>query len=158
MIRSVIAELTLTVEIEAAADATWAAAIDWLGQSCWMLGTVTEARTQGGAGVGAELAARTGIGPLAFWDTMEITAWEPPCRCVVRHTGRVVRGTGTFVVVPMGPSRSRFIWSERVDVPFGWLGRLGWFALVRPATAAGVAISLRRFARWTMRRETAPSR
>jgi hypothetical protein len=33
-------------------------------------------------------------GPAGFTDTMKITEWDPPRRCVVRHTGRAVRGTG----------------------------------------------------------------
>lgn len=150
------AELTLAVEVEASAQTTWDAVTDWAGQTAWMLGTTTEARSHGGRGVGAELAARTGIGPLGFWDTMVITEWQPPHLCVVRHTGRVVRGLGTFRVEPMGGSRSRFVWSEQVDLPFGRLGRVGWALAVRPATAAGVALSLRRFARWTALRAASP--
>ena len=38
------------------------------------------------------LRAVTAIGPVGFTDTMEIVEWDPPHRCVVRHTGRVVRG------------------------------------------------------------------
>jgi hypothetical protein len=149
------AELTLAIDVKASAQATWDAVTDWAGQSAWMLGTTTEARSDGGQGVGAQLAARTGIGPIGFWDTMVITEWQPPRICAVRHTGRVVRGTGIFRVESTGPATSRFIWSEQVDLPFGRLGRLGWALAVRPATAAGVGFSLRRFARWTAHR--APS-
>jgi hypothetical protein len=67
-------------------------------------------------------------------------------RCVVRHTGRVVRGEGVFEVVELGPARTRFLWSELLDLPLGALGRAGW-PIVRPVFRAGVRQSLRRMAR-----------
>ncbi|WP_308253018.1 hypothetical protein [Pseudonocardia sp. ICBG601] len=54
------------------------------------------------------------------------------------HTGTVIRGDGVFVVVELGPARSRFLWTELLDLPLGALGRFGW-PLVRPAFRAGVA-------------------
>jgi polyketide cyclase/dehydrase/lipid transport protein len=78
-------------------------------------------------------------------DTMLITAWEFPRRVDVRHTGRVVRGTGTFQVRPRAGGGSTFVWTEGLDLPLGALGRAGW-PLVRPVMAAGVRFSLRRFA------------
>jgi hypothetical protein len=84
---------------------------------------------------------------LGFLDTMVIERWEPPRSCHVRHTGRVVRGTGTFAVESLPGNRSRFVWREDLELPLGLLGRLGW-PLVRPAFAWGVRLSLRRFARW----------
>jgi hypothetical protein len=102
---------------------------------------------QGGQGVGGGIEAFTGVGPLGFLDRMEITLWEPPRRCHVLHLGRVVRGTGAFEVEPLPGDRSRFVWREDLELPLGLLGRLGW-PIVRPAFAAGVQLSLRRFARW----------
>jgi hypothetical protein len=49
-------------------------------------------------------------------------------------------------VQPLGPDRSRFVWSEVVDLPFGVIGRLGWL-LTKPLVALGVRYSLRRLAR-----------
>jgi hypothetical protein len=118
---------------------------------------LTDVRTEdgdgqvpGAQGVGGRLAARTGVPlpggrRLGVLDTMLVTAWEPPYRVDVRHLGRVVRGTGTFEVVPRGESRSTFVWTEQLDLPLGRLGQLGW-PLVRPAMTAGVRLSLRRFA------------
>jgi hypothetical protein len=77
---------------------------------------------------------------------MTIRVWEPPVRCVVRHTGRFVRGSGAFEITDLGDGRSRFTWSEWLDLPLGLPGRLGW-PLVRPLMRAGVGFSLRRFAR-----------
>jgi carbon monoxide dehydrogenase subunit G len=134
-------EISSRIEVPAAPEKVWRAVVDWPGQRRWMLGT----RVQGGHGLGAEVTARTGAGPLAFTDTMVITDWDPPRRCVVRHTGRVVRGDGIFEVTPRGTG-SEFRWTELLDLPFGDAGRLGW-RLVRPLAQRGMDTSLRRFAR-----------
>ena len=141
------ASLVLTVDVDAPVTDTWEGVTDWAGQGEWMLGTRVWPTAQGGRGVGGGIEAFTGIGPLGFPDTMEITLWEPPRRCHVRHVGRVVRGTGAMEVEPLPDGRSRFVWREDLDLPLGLLGRLGW-PLVRPLFAAGVQHSLRRFARW----------
>lgn len=117
-----------------------------------MLGTRVEVRSGDGAGVDSELAAWTGAGPLGFWDTMVITRWEAPYRVDVLHTGRVVKGTGVMEVVALPGGRSRFIWSEELDLPWGVLGRAGW-PVARPALRAGVRRSLEKFARLVERGE-----
>jgi hypothetical protein len=141
------ATLVLRVPVAAPAASTFAGAVDWDGQGEWMLGTRVRGTAQGGVGVGGGIEAFTGLGPLGFLDTMVIEEWDPPRRCHVRHTGRLVRGTGTFAVEERGPAASVFVWREDLDLPLGALGRLGW-PLVRPLFAAGVRLSLRRFARW----------
>jgi hypothetical protein len=141
-------ELTVPVDVDAPAEAVWGMVTDWEGQGRWMLGTRVEVTRGDGRDVGSRLRAVTGIGPLGVADPMEIVEYAEggPWRCVVRHTGRVVRGDGVFEVVELGPERSRFLWSELLDLPLGALGRLGW-PLVRPVFRAGVAYSLRRMAR-----------
>ena len=138
--------IELTVDIKADAQTVWNSITDWPTQGQWMLGT--RVWTEGGPanGVGGTIAAFTGIGKLGFLDTMEITVWEPPVRCEVLHTGKVVRGSGIFVVEPTSQTTCRFVWSEVLDLPFGVIGRLG-FVLVRPFFVAGVRQSLNRFAR-----------
>ncbi|MEU4741312.1 SRPBCC family protein [Actinosynnema sp. NPDC023658] len=126
--------LELRVQVEAPAATTWAALTDWARQGEWMLGTTVRVTSGDGASVGSGLAAFTGIGPLGFTDTMRITAWEPPVRCAVAHTGRLVRGTGEFRVVPRGDARSELVWSEDIALPLNL------------AFAPGVKWSLRRFA------------
>jgi hypothetical protein len=107
-------------------------------------------RAEGGRAVGESISAFTGIGRLGFLDTMTITVWEPPRRAVVRHTGKVVRGSGAFEVQALGERRSRVVWSEWVDLPFGPIGRLGW-PLVKVLVGAGLRLSLRRLARYAER-------
>lgn len=135
------AELVVTRVVEGPARQTWDALTDWSAHHEWMLLT----RARGGHGEGETIEAFTGVGPVGFLDTMTITAWEPPHRAVVRHTGRVVRGSGSFEVQPLGERRCRVVWSEWVQVPFGLLGRLAW-PLVSLGVRAGVRFSLRRLA------------
>jgi hypothetical protein len=142
--------LELRVDVDAPEHETFAGAVDWAGQGQWMLGTTVRPVSQGGQGVGARIEAWTGVGPLGFLDTMEITRWEPPRSCHVLHTGKVVKGTGAFDVEPRGPGRSTFVWSEELELPLGVLGRLGW-PLVKPFFVFGVRLSLTRFARWVER-------
>src|SRR4051812_46572766 len=137
--------LALSVDVDAPAERTWAAAVDWARQGEWMLGTRVTPTVNNGQGVGGGLEAFSGIGRFGFLDPMEITLWQPPRACHVRHTGRVVRGTGAFEVEPRGDGRSRFHWREDLELPLGVVGRLGWL-LVRPLFAYGVRLSLRRFA------------
>jgi polyketide cyclase/dehydrase/lipid transport protein len=135
-----------SVLVGASAEDVWDLLVDWERQQEWMLGTRVRGTRQGGRGVGGGIEGFTGIGRVGFLDTMDITVWEPPVRCVVRHTGRVVRGAGAFEIEPLGPHRSRFVWSEWLDLPFGALGTRAW-PLVRPAVRLGARMSLRRFAR-----------
>ena len=134
-------EVTARVLVRADAEQVWQAAMDWPRQGEWMWGT----QVRGGHEVGAEVTARTGIGPVGFTDTMVITEWDPPRRCVVRHTGRVVRGGGVFEARPLGPV-CEFAWTEQLELPGLLAGRVGR-ALVRPLVQWGLDMSLRRFAR-----------
>jgi len=140
-------ELTVPVEVGAPAEVVWQRVTDWAGQGEWMLGTrVRPTSGDDGRRLGATLEAVTGAGPLGVTDRMEIVEWTPPRRCVVRHLGKVVRGDGVFEVLPLGPERARFVWSELLDLPFGPVGAIGW-PLVRPGFRVGVAYSLRRLQR-----------
>lgn len=149
--RAMSVSLELTVPVQAPAEQVFAGATDWAGQSEWMLGTQVEATDQQGREVGGGISAFTGVrtpfGRIGFLDTMVITRWDPPIRCDVLHTGRVVRGTGIFSVVPRGPQQADFVWREDLVLPLGLLGRVAW-VLVKPLFAAGVLLSLKRFARW----------
>lgn len=136
------AELVVTADVRAPAQALWDVLTDWDLHDRWMLLT----SASGGRAEGASIAAFTGVGRLGISDPMTIVVWEPPRRCVVRHTGRIVRGSGAFEVQDLGPERSRVVWSEWLDLPLGIVGRLGWL-VVRPLTRLGVAASLRRLAR-----------
>jgi carbon monoxide dehydrogenase subunit G len=134
-----VAELAVSIEVDAPQEQVWSALTDWTAHDAWMLGT----RASGGSGVGETVEAFTGIGKVGFLDTMVIRVWDPPERCVVRHTGRVVRGSGAFEVEALGPTRSRVVWSEWLDLPLGAVGRWGWL-VVRPVARLGLLASLKR--------------
>jgi uncharacterized protein YndB with AHSA1/START domain len=138
-----VAELVASADVAAAPERVWAALTDWSAHDRWMVLT----RAHGGQGQGATIEAFTGVGRVGLRDPMTVLVWEPPERCVVRHTGRVVRGSGAFEVAPLPGGGSRVTWSEWLELPLGRLGRLGW-PLVRPLARAGLAWSLRRLGRY----------
>lgn len=140
------AHVALDVVVRAPVEAVFAAFSQWSEQGRWMLGTRVDVTAGDGCSVGSELAAFTGVGRIGFLDTMVITRWEAPYRVDVLHTGRVVRGTGTMEVVALPGGRSRFIWSEDLDLPLGRLGQVGW-PVARPAFLKGVQASLDAFGR-----------
>jgi carbon monoxide dehydrogenase subunit G len=139
-------QLTASVDVAAPAQELWDALVDWPRQGEWMPATQVRIVARDGQGVGARLEARTGFGPLAVLDRMTITEWQPPRRCAVEHTGRVIRGTAGFEVRPEGAGRSRLVWTEELVAPFG-LPDVVVRLLLRPATAVVIRTALRRLAR-----------
>ncbi|WP_395111004.1 SRPBCC family protein [Actinomadura sp. SCN-SB] len=123
-------------------DRVFALLVDWPLHERWMPFT----RAEGGHGVGADLVAWTGIGPVGFRDTMVITEWTPGRRVTVRHTGRLVRGEAFFEVTPLAEGGCRVRWMEGIDLPFGPLGRIGWLA-AGPMIGFFLRVGLRRLAR-----------
>ncbi|MEU4657612.1 SRPBCC family protein [Streptomyces sp. NPDC023723] len=72
-------------------------------------------------GLGTRFVARTGFGPLAFDDPMEVTVWEPPedggpGRCRLEKRGRLVRGWAEIEVRPGPGGRTRVRWQEELTV------------------------------------------
>ncbi len=134
------------VEVAAAAPLVWDYVTDWPRQGEWVPATRVE-RVDAAAGVGGRLRAWTGVGPVGFWDPMTITSWElDPSgggRCEVLHTGRLVRGEGEFVVLPVGEGRCRFVWSECLRLPLGRVGGLGW-RVARPVAERMIDLALQR--------------
>jgi carbon monoxide dehydrogenase subunit G len=142
-------ELVERIDVDAPPERVWAVLTDWENQGDWML--ATDVATVGGPaqGVHGRLAARTGLPlpggrRLGILDRMIITVWDPPRRVEVQHTGRLIRGPGIFEIVPRG-EHSTFVWTERLYLPYGYLGVLGWH-LVRPFAVLGIRRSLKRFA------------
>jgi hypothetical protein len=136
--------LAVTIVIRRPVEEVWRGLSDWNSQGAWILATRVRGTLHGGQGVGGGIEAWTGLGPLGFLDVMVVSEWEPPHRCTVEHVGKVVRGTGGFQVHDLGRGRSRVLWWERVEVPLGAAGRIGW-RVVRPAARWGILTSLRRF-------------
>ncbi|MEV4575710.1 SRPBCC family protein [Nonomuraea jabiensis] len=123
------------VHVPAPPEQVFALITDWSRQREWMF--MTEARQVGEHAV----EAYTGVRPFGFLDTMTITTWQPPTLVLVTHTGRFVRGDGAIRIRPQDGG-SRVIWAERLQLPFGPLGRALW-PLVRPVSVALLRHSLR---------------
>jgi carbon monoxide dehydrogenase subunit G len=134
-----------TIAVNAPPERVWRAVVDWPRQHEWIWGT----RVWGGQGVGAEVTGWTGIGPVGFTDTMVITEWDPPRRCAVRHTGRIVRGTGVFEVAARGArgSSSEFRWAEYLQLPIRPAVGTLVAGVIGPIARWGLQSSLRRFTR-----------
>jgi hypothetical protein len=142
-------EITARITLAEPPARVWQVALDWSRQHEWIWAT----RVSGGAAAGAAVVARTGIGPAGFTDTMEITEWDPPRRCTVRHTGKVIRGIGIFEVVPVSGGAgngagngAEFRWTERMPVPAPLAGPFGERLLI-PVGRWFLQSSLRRLAR-----------
>ena len=125
-------ELELSVQVAAPPDTIFRAMTDWERQSEWVFGTRVSVVAGDGQSVGSEIDAVT----FGVSDRMRITRWDPPHAVEVEHLGRVVRGTGVFAV-----RGSRFVWTERLDVPF-------FFPVVKPFFVLMLRRSLQRFARF----------
>ncbi|GAA1296027.1 hypothetical protein Psi02_12090 [Planotetraspora silvatica] len=137
--------LAVTVDAEASPERVFNVLTDWDRHHEWM--SLTSARVVAGDGhsAGSALAAFTGVGPVGFLDTMEITDWDPPHGVSVRHTGWPLRGTGLFRVLPRLGGGSTILWEEDLELPFGAAGRFGW-NLAKPVGAVFLKRSLRRLA------------
>ncbi|MFF2210546.1 SRPBCC family protein [Streptomyces antibioticus] len=70
---------------------------------------------------GTVFVARTGVGPLAVDDRMEVTVWCPPegdepGLCRLEKRGRIVKGWAEIEVRPGPGGRARVIWREELRV------------------------------------------
>ncbi|MEV8635156.1 SRPBCC family protein [Streptosporangium sp. NPDC051023] len=137
--------ISVAVNAAASPERVFAVLTDWPRHDEWMILTSARVTEGDGRSAGSRLAAFSGVGPFGFLDTMEITRWDPPNTVAVRHTGRLVRGTGVFHVLPRAGGGSSILWKEELDLPFGPVGRLGW-PLARPLSAVLLRRSLRRLA------------
>jgi len=126
----------------------WQAIADWEGQGSWMLQSKVWVTSQIREGVGTSIAAFTGplykrypkFSKVGLLDTMIVTNWQPPTRCDVLHTGKVLKGTGTFELIEISQTVTRFNWSEDIEC-----SRLQFLAIY-PFLWIGVRISLARLA------------
>lgn len=106
----------------------WDLLIDWESQPDWMQDarsvTVTSPNR---TGVGVTIDVPTNI-PLGITvlDVMEVTEWEAQRTIAVRHTGRVIKGSGAFELAPTrlpgGAEGTIFTWTEDIDAPLGVVG------------------------------------
>ena len=127
--------LEVRVEVDAPPEVVWAAVTDWSAQREWIPGTVVGVVHGDGRSVGSRLFAFTGVADIGVLDTLEITEWQPPRRCRVRHLGTLLRGYGVFAVEDRDPGGATFVWTEELRPPLGLLGRAA-LSVGRPAFQA----------------------
>jgi hypothetical protein len=103
------------------ADRAWQRLTDWPRHAGVVPLTRVTVRTPPPTGQGTVFVARSGVGPLAFDDPMEVTVWQPPegesggkCR-LVKH-GSFVTGWAEIEVHPHGADASRVVWREDLRV------------------------------------------
>ena len=109
------AELVVVQEVAAPVERVWDVLTDWDVHDRWMLFTRAEGgRRRGGDDLGLH---RDRPGRLPRHDGDHGLGAAAPRG--VRHTGKLVRGSGAFEVEALRPGVSRVVWSEWVDLPFG---------------------------------------
>ena len=106
----------------------WDLLIDWESQPDWMQDaksvTVTSPNRTG-VGVTIDVPTNIALG-ITVLDVMEVTEWEEQRKIAVRHTGKVIKGSGAFEVAPTrlpdGAEGTIFTWWEDIDAPLGAFG------------------------------------
>jgi hypothetical protein len=138
--------LRITINLPCSQERAWAAIADWESQGNWMLQTKVWVTSQIREGAGTSISAFTGpfykfypkFSSLGLLDTMVVTKWQPPEICDVVHTGKVLKGTGSFALSPINSTSTKFNWSETIEC-----SRLKFLAIA-PFLWVGVRISLAR--------------
>ena len=102
-------------------DEAWRRLTDWPRQGQVVPLTRVTVTTPPPTHEGTVVVARSGLGPLAFDDRMEVTVWQPPTddmpgRCRLEKRGRVVTGWAEIEVRPGPGGRARVIWREELGV------------------------------------------
>ena len=141
--------LSISIKIDAPREKVWAAIADWNSQGDWMLQTKVWVTSEISEGVGTTIAAFTGplynfyprFKSMGLLDLMTVATWQPPIRCDVDHVGKVLKGSGSFILHEEESGKTRFDWSETISAP------KTLFLIIAPFLYMGVRISLARFAR-----------
>lgn len=80
--------------------------VRWMADASWIRTTGPES-----------FECETRVGPLRTLDKMTIVERRAGRALGVRHDG-LVKGTGRFALSWAGPGRTRFTWSESLDLPW----------------------------------------
>ncbi|MFJ5530541.1 SRPBCC family protein [Streptomyces sp. NPDC093261] len=114
------------------AEQAWRRLTDWRRHAEVVPLTRVTVLTAPPTAVGTVFVARSGVGPLAFDDTMEVTVWRPPALCRLEKRGGLVTGWAEIEIRPCDGGRSHVLWREDLavrrlpglfDPPLGWLAR-----------------------------------
>ncbi|MFE9763662.1 SRPBCC family protein [Streptomyces sp. NPDC005808] len=111
-------------------DQSWRRLTDWQRHADAVPLTRVTVLTPPPTHEGTVFVARSGLGPVAFDDPMEVVVWQPPrdglggmCRLVKR--GTFVTGWAEIEVHPESDEASRVVWREEISVRWlpGFLDR-----------------------------------
>ncbi|GLW12351.1 hypothetical protein Misp01_74790 [Microtetraspora sp. NBRC 13810] len=105
-------------------DEAWRRVTDWPSHARHVPLTTVIVTTTPPTHVGTSFVARTGVGPLAFDDPMEVVRWDPPDaadpagRCRLEKRGSLLTGWAEIEVRPHpGPgAASQVLWVEEIEV------------------------------------------
>ncbi|MER6107832.1 SRPBCC family protein [Streptomyces hirsutus] len=104
-------------------DEAWRRLTEWPRHGAAVPLTRVTVTTPPPTGEGTVFVARSGLGPVAFDDPMEVTVWQPPVDgspglCRLEKRGRLVRGWAEIEVRPGPGGRTRVLWREDLRVRF----------------------------------------
>ena len=125
--------LELTQHVQAPLRVVWQVLTAWERQPEWMLDAkAVHVLTPQRMGVGVTIRCPTNLMGVTVQDVMRVTGWEAERRLEVTHLGRIITGSGAFVLEPEGEDATVLTWWEEVDPPLGALGEWGASTLVLP--------------------------
>lgn len=142
--------MQLRVERHVAAPraVVWRVLTDWERQPEWMLDARSvEVRSPHRAGEGVTIRCPTNLLGVIVDDVMRVTTWREREELAVVHLGRVITGTGAFLLFDAPDGGTLLEWWEQVDPPLGAVGEFGATTLLRPLLRRVFARSLARLAR-----------
>jgi uncharacterized membrane protein len=140
--------LEVEQHVDAPREVVWDVLTTWERQPEWMLDAkAVEVLTPEREGVGVTIRCPTNLLGVTVEDVMRVTAWRPREELAVLHLGRVITGTGAFVLADAPGGGTRLTWWEEVDPPLGALGEWGATTLVLPVLRRVFGRSLSRLAR-----------
>lgn len=141
--------MRLEVERHAAAPraVVWSVLTRWERQPEWMLDAkAVEVLTPHREGVGVTIRCPTNLLGVTVQDVMRVTRWRDQAELEVTHLGRVITGSGAFVLHDTADGGTRIVWSEQVDPPLGGLGEWGATTFLLPILRRIFGRSLERLA------------
>jgi len=101
-------QITLTRETPLSAAEAWSRITDWPRHGAFVPLTTVHVHDR-------RIVARTGLGPVAFDDIMDITAWDPPHHCRLEKRGRLVQGWAEVTIEEAGAT-TRVTWVEELHI------------------------------------------
>lgn len=142
----------MRLEVERHADAprdvVWDVLTQWERQPEWMLDAKSvEVLTPEREGVGVTIRCPTLLLGVTVEDVMRVTAWREQEELEVTHLGRIITGTGAFLLSDAPGGGTRIAWWEEVDPPLGAFGEWGATTFVLPLLRRIFGRSLGRLAR-----------